>query len=383
MVKLNNFLGQALLAFLPALIVALISHHNLAMSGKFSFSFAIIGVCFSIFYMGQRAYIGINGVVKSSLKNETRFRDLNVFFATLLSLIICMYLDIGFWLALCAISIKLSESPIELHNGVDMKYRGVKVASKNLFKFSFIRAVFIIFPLFFFSIYDPMSIEYLSIYFVGLSVIVWCYFWRRERNYEFGNARIKFGYFFNFNRLKIFAFSTIACSLLSALPRLSTSTEGIENHILLIALSISPAIAVVFQAVWLTNIGKLNKQSFSSIALFYFEILIILVVLYFSSPIWSELIPIFYGVSVLSDINIFKETIIVMSVFFGAMTLMNCFKFYNPKLEMTAYIFASVTLLISVYFDSELFDSIYYSTVIMLLFSSFPLLYLLKKELNK
>jgi len=380
--KLNNFFGQALLAFLPALLVAFISHFDISLSGHFSFSFALVGVCFSIFYMGQRAYIAINGVVDNSFHNELVFRDINMIFACVMTLILSLYLELPLWLSLCAMTIKLSESPIELHNGIELKYRGANKAAKNLCVASFIRALFIIAPFLIINPVEISSFKIYTLYYLLFGIIVWLLFKRKIKLLSLKGFQVKLSYFANFNRLKVFAFATIACSILSALPRLLTSPAGVENSLILIALSISPAIAVVFQAIWLANIEKLNTKKVGGLLLFYVEIFAVLFIVILTSPIWSMLIPIVYGISATDDIDIFKNIIIVMSLFFSAMTLMNCFKFYKPKLETVAYISSSLTLLITSYLNIEILNSLIWASTSMCIFAFIPLISHLKKELN-
>ncbi|WP_440875552.1 hypothetical protein [Thalassotalea sp. PLHSN55] len=378
--KLNNFIGQALLAFLPALLVAVTSHYNLLLSGQFSFSFAVVGVCFSIFYMGQRAYIAINGALEGSLYKEFVFRNINLFLACLVSTILCLILDVTLWLAFCAMAIKLSESPIELHNGIAIKYEGSKKAAQKLCVASVVRAIFIVVP---FLLIPPSNEDVIKIYtcyYLLLSAFVYWLYKHKVSRLNNSAMKVRVNYFKNLGRLKVFALATIACSLLSALPRLVTSPSGNENSIILIALSVSPALAVIFQAIWLANINKLNHKSFKSLVFFYLEILAIFVVIIISLPIWSLLIPIVYGVSTSSEVEIFADVVVAMCLFFSAMTLMNCFKFYTPKLEMVAYIGSSLVLLLSSFSNVELLTSLYYSAFIMFIFSLIPPLIHLKNR---
>ena len=361
LIKLHNIFGQGLLAFLPALLVAFISHSDIKLSANFSLSFAVVGVFFSIFYMGQRAYIAVNGVKENSFINELAFRDVNLLIACVFTFIFSMYYDLPLWLVLCAISVKLSESPLELNNGIELKYKGSYQAAKNLFRASAVRAICIVIPLFVIDPLNSYSFQLYSLYYLVFALIVMLIFKSKVKDYNKSAYQSIFSYLANFSRLKVFAFSTIICSVLSALPRLLTSSSG-DHSIILIALSLSPALAVVFQAIWLANIEKLNSKTFTFLIVFYLEIFCVLLVVYFTSPFWSLLIPIIYGVSATVDIETFVKVILIMSLFFSAMTLMNCFKFYRPELEFIAYISSTLTLLFSVYLEVGILDSLVFAS---------------------
>jgi hypothetical protein len=382
MTKLNNFVGQSLLAFLPALLIAFVSHFSLSLSGKLSLSFALVGVVFSIAYMGQRAYVAINGVVANSFYNEYHFRNINIVLAFVITLVLSRYLMLPLWLSLCAIAIKLSESPIELNNGIELKYKGARRAAKNLCLASVVRALLVIAP---FLVLMPMEesfFKYYSGYYFILGFVVWSFYKRKIMNFNENKNKVNIGFLANFNRLKIFAFATIACSLLSALPRLLISPNGEINNIVLIALSISPALAVIFQALWLANIEKLNTKSLTNLLIFYVEVLAVVVLVILTSVIWEKLIPIFYGISTGVEIDVFKNIILVTSLFFSAMTLMNCFKFYLPKVETYAYVSSSIMMIITYYLNMEILDSILFSSLTMFLFAFLLPIIHLKNELN-
>ena len=61
MTKLAFFVAQGLLAFLPALLVLLVSWESAERAGDLSVALGVVGAIFSIAYFGQRAYVAIRG----------------------------------------------------------------------------------------------------------------------------------------------------------------------------------------------------------------------------------------------------------------------------------------------------------------------------------
>ncbi|MDT4876850.1 hypothetical protein FQZ97_1123230 [compost metagenome] len=96
----------------------------------------------------------------------------------------------------------------------------------------------------------------------------------------------------------------------------------------------------------MSNIKKLGSRERKNYFVFLVEILLVVLVVYFSSPIWEGLIPYIYGEDVAKRSDIFVGVILASILFFGAMSLVNIFKFEVPLLESAVYALSAVVYLI-------------------------------------
>ncbi len=367
-VKFFNIIGQIALSFLPAVIVAYTTNTSLDLAGSLSQAFAITGLIFSTFYLGQRSYIAVNGTISASLHDDMGFRDLNIIIATALVLALAYFIELPLWICVIAVSIKLSEYPIDLSNGYNVKNYGSAKASSRLAKASVIRAGLISLSFIFFSPLGESTYSIYSMYLLIVAVIVRLYY----RSIEHKRAKIvsKTKYWIYVKQLKYFALATIACSMLSALPRLVVEPINNINNVVLIALSVTPVIAVIFQGIWLSNIEKLSTKLINPALVFYLEVIAIIILVYFSSPLWKHLIPLIYGIESNDLIQVFISTVCVMTLLFGGMTLSNLFKFYKPKFESISYVLASAVIMFCFnILNFGILESFFISGIFMFLFS--------------
>lgn len=246
MTRIYNLFGQGLLGFLPALVVAYMANYDIDLSAKMSFSFAAVGLCFSTFYFGQRAYIAINGICNKSESQDLLFRNINIIIASLIAIIISKWYGVTLWLFVLAISFKFSEAYIDLKNGLDINKHGSESAAKWLFISSLSRALLILLPLLFFHPSEN-NYRYFIVYYALVAFIFWFNIKIKHVAHNDTKQDELFSYIRNILILRSFAVATISCSFLSAAPRLVSNPDKIENAILLIALSISPAIAIIYQ----------------------------------------------------------------------------------------------------------------------------------------
>ena len=367
--KVLNFAGQGLLAFSPAVIVAYLSHHSATVSASLSVAFAAAGVCFSIMYMGQRAYVSILGTSDSG--KEFCFRFFNSLIAAAGAMAMSFLYGASPWLFFLAIAIKLSEAFIDLRNGVDIFTLGVGKASKKLFLSSLIRAIFVLIP-FFVVDWASLNSYFLFVsYYLCLSLVVLVVV-SKVPNSGFGVDSIRKytlnDYIQNVSKLKKFSVATICCAILSSAPRLLLDVQVREEVSFLIAFSAAPAIAVLYQAIWLSVIDKVKKQPVKGFLVFLSEVVVVYISLILTKGMWSKLVPIFYGVTGTGFMDDFIEAVIAMSGFFGVMTTMNIFKFKVPWLESLSYTASLLVLVVcSSILGLHIIDAIYASSITMLI----------------
>ena len=373
--KVTNFLSQGLLAFLPALMIAIIARTNMFIAAEMSFSFAIVGVFISIAYLGMRSYISINGHLTGERGKDITFRIVNVLAATILVVVVAVLMGRDSWLIYFALLLKLSESFIDLKNGIDVHNYGVERASINLLTSSTIRAVILISCFLAVTKYGDgnhyallLTASILAFYFFGNLK-------GKHRVLILSFKEMKASY----KALTFFSLATIICSMLSAMPRLIVSAESVENQIVLIALSISPVLGVVFQSIWLSEIHRLKKLDLHSFLIFTFELLLIVFFIYISDFLWRPIISIVYGIEDVLLLDVFSNVILAVSFFYAGMTLMNIYKYEHPWAEGLMYFLAITSFTIAFYvFDTSVAGCMLIGGVVMML--SF-FVYLLKSFL--
>ncbi|MNF93485.1 hypothetical protein D3C84_761640 [compost metagenome] len=263
------------------------------------------------------------------------------------------------------IAIKLSEAVIDLSAGYTTKIKGVDDSSKEFLFYAALRAVllgviFIVVPI-------PSEGNYFIHVAFGLCLFAFLFFklvpvgvfFKEVRNYSF------YSYRFQFDKVLGFGLATITCSILTALPRLLLAGEG-DVEVVAIALSAAPVSALLFQAIWLSNIKKLGSRDFKNYSVFFVEIFFVVLVVYFSSPIWEVLIPHIYGEDAAKRGDIFVGVILASILFFGAMALVNIFKFEVPLLESAVYAFsAAVYMVVYLFCGGSVSNGLIYSAASM------------------
>src|SRR5690606_8200695 len=108
LVRLAALLGLGVVSFLPVVIVAYVSRHNIKTASEISITFAYVGLVFTVFYFGQRAYLSFNA--NDDIYEHLIFRLINIFLASLLLVLIGSFVGLPGFIITLAISIKLSEA---------------------------------------------------------------------------------------------------------------------------------------------------------------------------------------------------------------------------------------------------------------------------------
>jgi len=347
-VKAYNYLSQIALAFLPALLVVLTAREDLHLAAEMSFAFAVVGVIFSIFYLGQRPYVSIHGFLLGSKNKDVMFRVGNLIVATVLIFLISAFEERMSWAIGLAISVKFSEAFIDLRNGFDVYQTNVQTASRRLFVRATLRAGVIILGVM--MLWGRMEGEYSTLIFICLVVALLAFV-----DVLFDSDCVSYKlptlmeYRSGYKKLSFFSIATLFCSVLSAAPRFVLSPSSTENQIALVALSAAPVFAVLFQALWLSSISKLKELNLSTLLIFFAELSAVVILIVLAKPIWLSLVSILYGIEDVVLLDVFSSVVIAMSLFFPAMTLMNIFKYHHAWGESLGYLLALLSILVCFY----------------------------------
>jgi len=361
-VRVFNFLSQGLLAFLPALMIAVLSREDLSIAAEMSFGFAVIGVTISMAYLGMRPYVSLNGFLTNSKGGDIYFRFINIIFASCLVLLMMYYMERLTWVIYFALLLKFSEACIDLKNGFDFNEFGVEVASLALFKGSIIRALL----LFSFFIFTASEIgERYPFLMLGALFTLIVFFLKLKGSTKVMYMR-KVEFIDAYKKVVFFSLATVICSILSVIPRFVLPVEIAENQVMLVALSISPLLGVLFQSVWLSSMHKLKKGRVAYFV-FFIELILIVLLVWIFKPLWVKLIPVIYGINDKYLIDVFADIIISISIFFAGMTMMNIYKYYFAWFEAVMYFVSIMVFLILFYiFSVNLVDCLVISGCAMM-----------------
>lgn len=370
------FLGLSLISFVPVALVAYASNYDLSFASDISISFAYVGVCFSIGYLGQRSFLAINASPNEGLSVHAIFRFLNLFGVILFLLFIALAVQLPLYILCVAVAIKLSEAVIDLNAGYKTKTIGVDASGKEFFLYAALRALFLC-CLFFmvpvvtvenFIIHTFFSV--LLFLFIFTRLIPISFFWRGLRAYDFDVYKRQF------KGLLGFGVASISCAILTSSPRLFLVGDS-NVEVVAIALSAAPVCGLIFQTIWLSNIRRLSSRRSSDYFVFFVEVLLVLLVVYFTAPLWMWSIPFIYGDAVGGGADVFLSVILSSVIFFGAMALVNLFKFEAPFLEFFVHCASFGVYAISyVYFECSVAEGLMLSSGSM--FLSVGLLFITK-----
>lgn len=356
LVRLAAFLGLGVVSFLPVVIVAYVSRHNIKTASEISITFAYVGLVYTVFYFGQRAYLSFNA--NDDIYEHLIFRLINIFLASLLLVLIGSFVGLPGFIITLAISIKLSEALMDLRYGYITKIKDANRASREYCITGFFRAclffsVFLLFP-------NPSIHNYYFYVFAGGGLFVALlvrYVVLKDlvmsmRSYSLEN------YFSSLRLNFVFALSAFSCGIVIAAPRLLLA-GGAGVELQAVALSLAPLLGLMFQAIWISNINKVHAGG-KAILFFLAETLLLLSIIYFSSPLWGKGISIFYGDAIRGGLDLFVDVLLASAVFFSVISFLNVLKARLPMFEFFIHILGFVFyLILSGYMGKEVVFSLY------------------------
>lgn len=372
--KILYFLGLALVSFLPVFFVAYTANHSVAQASSISVAFAYAGLFFSIGYLGQRAYLSLHASGKECFVEHAVFRVANVITVSALLVLTSFIVGLPLYIIVVAISIKLSEAILDLRAGYTTKIFGSKFAAKEVFYGASIRAAMFGALFFWAPVVDSVNFALYLIVGVGLFLIFVFFFVgmqplkNKMESYTYSLYRAQFTLCLGFG------LSVASSAVMTAAPRLFL-VGGNESYVESIALSVAPVLGLVFQVIWLSNIGKLASMHAKNIFLFLAEVMFVLLLIFITQPLWNVVLVYVYGESVGASVDAFSYILLASSLFFSVMATLNILKIKNPLYEVFAHIAGLSCYMISFLFVSlPVGHSLILSSLVMFCCLSFFLL---------
>ncbi|MCD1638039.1 hypothetical protein K7H92_04880 [Pseudomonas stutzeri] len=331
--KFIVLIGLGIASLLPVVIVAYISRFDVGLASDASISFAYTGLVFTVLYFGQRAYLSLNA--EDNFHSHLIFRLTNTAIASLLVFVISFFVDLPLFFVVFAISIKLSESLMDLRYGYAIKVSGVSVASKEYMVIGLLRLLLFGCMFAIFSVPSKDNYIYHSAAGILFFFLILFYCARLQdctAKYNFSN------YFKALGVYAPFAMSALSSGLVTAGPRIFL-VGGSDVEIQAIALSLAPLLGLLFQTVWISNLSKLNDSAFrvKKVSIFTLEVAFLLVAIFIFSPVLRKVISVFYGGVEGKDLTHFVEILLASAVFFFVMALLNLLKLYRPGYEFVVH----------------------------------------------
>ncbi|MRX27153.1 hypothetical protein [Kangiella sp. HZ709] len=374
MSRLSAFVGQACLAFLPVLVIQLLSLTNLSLAALLSQSFAIVSVLFSVSYMAQRQYVNIYGPIGNDIRGDIKFRLKNVVVASALSLMLLKYYEVAFYVAFFSITIKLSESLLDYLYGYFNHTYGFKKGARSFFKLSFVRFMLLLALMTSLYYFVGLNESYVW-YLIGVSSIIFLLVVTFTFYYKFPRVTEKKLFNGYKSRIKIlfpFSISASLCAFLVVLPRWLVDVGSESDNIFLVSFSLVPVFGVLFNTLFASYIelARVNiSESFKKLLLIVVSVNILF---YFSDILLLPIITALYSYSY--DLaEVYLKSVKVGVFFFSSILFANFYKFNKPYLEGATYLVGIITMFTLNFTGFTIYTSIMITSLVVFLLSMLSL----------